>query len=115
MRKRQISPTPPSVRLSDEAWIDVEHVALVEVTSEENGYPIESRWRRGSRGPCAGPSSTGRPSAAPCPAARRLFLALEGQVGAEHDDDVDDRPGQQVRGAAADRQALAQAGGASRG
>ena len=42
MRKRQISPTPPSVQLSGEAWIDVEHVALVEVTSEENGYPIES-------------------------------------------------------------------------
>ena len=41
MRKRQIS-TPPIVQLSDEAWIDVEHVALVEVTSEENGYPIES-------------------------------------------------------------------------
>ena len=41
MRKRQIS-TPPSVQLSDEAWLDVEHVALVEVTSEENGYPIES-------------------------------------------------------------------------
>ena len=42
MRKRQISPTPPGVRLSDEAWLDVEHVALVEVTSEEDGYPIES-------------------------------------------------------------------------
>jgi F5/8 type C domain len=42
MRKRQISPTPPTVRTSGEAWLDVEHTALVEVTSEEDGYPIES-------------------------------------------------------------------------
>jgi hypothetical protein len=42
MRKRQISPAPSSVRLSGEPWLDVEHTALVEVTSEENGYPIES-------------------------------------------------------------------------
>jgi hypothetical protein len=41
MRKRQISPTPPSVPPSGGAWLDVERVALVEVTSEENGYPIE--------------------------------------------------------------------------
>ena len=41
MRKRQIS-TPPSVQLSGEAWLDVERMALVEVTSEEDGYPIES-------------------------------------------------------------------------
>ena len=41
MRKRQIS-TPPIVQLSGKAWLDVEHVAVVEVTSEENGYPIES-------------------------------------------------------------------------
>ena len=42
MRKRQISPTPPSAPPSGQAWLDVEHRALVEVTSEENGYPIES-------------------------------------------------------------------------
>ena len=42
MRKRQISPTPPSVPPSGQAWLDVEPAALVEVTSEENGYPIES-------------------------------------------------------------------------
>jgi hypothetical protein len=41
MRERQIS-TPPSVRLSGEAWLDVEHKALVEGTSEEGGYPVES-------------------------------------------------------------------------
>ena len=42
MRKRQISPTPPSVPPSGQAWLDVERTALVEVTSEENGFPIES-------------------------------------------------------------------------
>ncbi len=40
MRKRQISPI--SLGPSAQAWLDVEHRALVEVTSEENGYPIES-------------------------------------------------------------------------
>jgi hypothetical protein len=42
MRKRQISPTPPSIPPSGQAWLDVERTALVEVTSEENDYPIES-------------------------------------------------------------------------
>jgi hypothetical protein len=42
MRKRQISPTLPSVSPSGQAWLDVERMASVEVTSEENDYPIES-------------------------------------------------------------------------
>ena len=42
MRVRQISPTPPSLVPSGQAWLDVDRTALVEVTSEENGYPIES-------------------------------------------------------------------------
>lgn len=42
MRKRQISPNPPSVSPPGETWIDVERTASVEVTSEEKGYPIES-------------------------------------------------------------------------
>jgi hypothetical protein len=58
MRKRQISPISLSVAPSAQAWLDVEHRALVEVTSEENGYPIESAlveaenrgWRAGSPG-----------------------------------------------------------------
>jgi hypothetical protein len=56
MRKHQISPVSLSVAPSAQAWLDVEHRALVEVTSEENGYPIESAlvegenrgWRAGS-------------------------------------------------------------------
>jgi hypothetical protein len=58
MRKRQISPISLSVAPSAQAWLDVEHRASVEVTSEENGYPIESAlleaedrgWRAGSPG-----------------------------------------------------------------
>jgi hypothetical protein len=42
MRKRQISPTPPGLAPSGQAWLGVDRTAFVEVTSEENGYPIES-------------------------------------------------------------------------
>jgi hypothetical protein len=42
MREREISPTPPSVAPSGRVWLDVDQAAFVEVTSEENGYPIES-------------------------------------------------------------------------
>jgi hypothetical protein len=42
MRKRHISPTPPRVVPSGQTWLDVDRTAVVEVTSEENGYPIES-------------------------------------------------------------------------
>ena len=58
MRKRQISPTPASEPPSSSTWLDVEHKALVEVTSEENGFPIESAllgveggWRAADAGP----------------------------------------------------------------
>ena len=42
MRKRQISPTLPRVPPSGQAWLDLNRAAVVEITSEENGYPIES-------------------------------------------------------------------------
>jgi hypothetical protein len=58
MRKQQISSTPPIGAVSGETWLDVERIASVEVTSEENGYPIESAllgtdnrgWRAASPG-----------------------------------------------------------------
>ena len=58
MRKRQITSTLQSTRASEEAWLDLDHAALVEVTSEEEGYPIESAlvgedkrgWQAGSQG-----------------------------------------------------------------
>jgi hypothetical protein len=42
MRKRHITSTPQGARPSDQAWLDVDRAAVVEVTSEEEGYPIES-------------------------------------------------------------------------
>ncbi|MGA7926985.1 MAG: hypothetical protein WCA20_13470 [Candidatus Sulfotelmatobacter sp.] len=42
MRKRLITPTPQGVRPHDEGWLDLDRAALVEVTSEENNYEIES-------------------------------------------------------------------------
>jgi hypothetical protein len=49
MRKRLISQTLPSPRLSSQAWLDVDRAASVEVTSEESGYPIESALLRGEK------------------------------------------------------------------
>lgn len=42
MRKRLISSTPEKTRPNDEGWINVDGAAVVDVTSEEEGYPIES-------------------------------------------------------------------------
>jgi len=42
MRKRLITPTADRVRPHGEGWLDLERAAAVEVTSEEEGYPIES-------------------------------------------------------------------------
>ena len=59
MRKRIITPTPEIVRSRGEGWLDVEHTATVEVTSEDKNYPIESAlvgentlgWRATEPGP----------------------------------------------------------------
>jgi len=59
MRKRIITPTPETVRTRAEDWLDVERAALVELTSEEKNYPIESAfvsgetrgWRAAEPGP----------------------------------------------------------------
>jgi hypothetical protein len=42
MRKCQILSTTQSAPPSDQAWIEIDRSASVEVTSEEDGYPIES-------------------------------------------------------------------------
>jgi len=42
MRKRLITPTPETVRPRAEGWLDVECAAIVEITSEEKDYPVES-------------------------------------------------------------------------
>jgi hypothetical protein len=42
MRKRLITPNPPNGPPLDEGWLDLDAIAVVEVTSEEKGYPVES-------------------------------------------------------------------------
>ncbi len=47
MRKRLISPTPKTVRSPGESQLDLERIAVVEVTSEEPDYPVESAFVSG--------------------------------------------------------------------
>src|SRR5437899_11097 len=42
MRKRLITPIPQDASPRDEGWLDLERAAVVEVTSEERDYPVES-------------------------------------------------------------------------
>ena len=42
MRKRLITPIPQAGTPDDEGWLDLDRAAVVEVTSEEKGYPVES-------------------------------------------------------------------------
>jgi hypothetical protein len=42
MRKRLITPSPQAGTLHDEGWLDLDREAVVEVTSEEKEYPVES-------------------------------------------------------------------------
>ena len=47
MRKRLITPTSESIRTPGEDWLDVERAAVVEVTSEEKTFPVESVFNSG--------------------------------------------------------------------
>jgi hypothetical protein len=42
MRKRLITQKPQDSSSPNEDWLDLESAAVVEVTSEDKGYPIES-------------------------------------------------------------------------
>jgi hypothetical protein len=42
MRKRLITPKLQDFSSPDENWLDLDSAAVVEVTSEEKGYPVES-------------------------------------------------------------------------
>jgi len=42
MRKRLITPIPQNAPLPDEGWLNLDGAAVVEVTSEEQDYPVES-------------------------------------------------------------------------
>ena len=59
MRKRLITPIPQDAPPRDEGWLDLDGAAVVEVTSEEKDYPVESAfvlgeaqgWRAAEPGP----------------------------------------------------------------
>jgi hypothetical protein len=42
MRKQLVPPTPETVRPHGEGWLDLERAAAVEVTSEEENFPIQA-------------------------------------------------------------------------
>jgi hypothetical protein len=42
MRKRIINPIQQKNVYSDQKWLDIENIAVVEVTSEDDAFPIES-------------------------------------------------------------------------
>jgi hypothetical protein len=58
MRKRLITSSPEKVRPHTDSWLDLEHAAAVEVTSEAENFPVESAlllgetrgWRAASSG-----------------------------------------------------------------
>jgi len=51
MRKRLITPTAENIRTRGEGWLEVERAAVVEVTSEDKDFPVESAFASGdSRG-----------------------------------------------------------------
>ncbi len=63
MRKRLITPTPETVRSRHEGWLEIERLAIVEITSEEKDYPVEAAfvsgetpgWRRRRAAPANDP------------------------------------------------------------
>ena len=42
MRKRLITPSPQDAAAHDESWLDLDRIALVEVTSEDKEHQVES-------------------------------------------------------------------------
>ena len=44
MRKRLISPTAERPRTPGQGWLDLERAAVVEVTSEDKDFPVESAF-----------------------------------------------------------------------
>ena len=48
MRKRLITSPPEPIWACSEGWLDVEQIAVVEVTSEDKDYPVESAFISGN-------------------------------------------------------------------
>jgi hypothetical protein len=59
VRKRLITATPQDAGAHDEGWLDLDRLAVVEVTSEDKEYPVESALAAGgTRGWRAADSGT---------------------------------------------------------
>ena len=50
MRKRLISTIRKTAPIQDQGWLELDETALVEVTSEAEGYPVEGALLRDGRG-----------------------------------------------------------------
>ena len=50
MRKRLISPIRKTAIIEDRDWLELDQTAVVEVTSEAEGYPVEGALLRDGRG-----------------------------------------------------------------
>ena len=48
MRKRLITPTPENIQTHEDGWLDVEHAATIEITSEDKEFPIEAAFVSGA-------------------------------------------------------------------
>jgi len=48
MRKRIIGQDPQNVLSADQSWLDLQHLARVELTSEDMAYPIEAALKPGA-------------------------------------------------------------------
>lgn len=55
MRKRPITPSPQDVPPRDEVWLDLDRIAVVEVTSEDKDYLVESALVAGETRGCVLP------------------------------------------------------------
>ena len=49
MRKRVMSPDSHETASNEQAWLDLEHLAQVEISSEAPGYPIEAALLPGAQ------------------------------------------------------------------
>ena len=65
MRKRIIGHGTGEVATAEPGWVDLEHLAEVEITSEDEGYPMESALIPGV-GPVGGRRSLGSRRSASC-------------------------------------------------
>jgi hypothetical protein len=50
MRKRQMTPSPQDAEAHHEDWLDLDRLAVVEVTSEDKDYPVDSALAGAERG-----------------------------------------------------------------